>query len=315
MYKTSLILILFLFSFPLFAQTDSTNIAFVAYWEEGDSYDYKVTKTKQKWKKEVLTENKIQSYNANFLVLKSTPTSYTIKWSFENDLNSNLNLDEDILKKISKNKNIDIIYKTSETGVFQEIVNWKEVSKLYKNIFDDIIKSYAKDEKGKEIKEALKPFQDIYNSKEGIEQLILKEIQYFHFPMGLEFDTKEIIEFEEEIPNMFGGNPIKANAKLFFEKVDTEEGFCIFKHEMTLDKEDTSRILAEVFAKMNLKSNELEKLMKEAVFLIEDKNIFEYFYYPGIPSKIVSLRESNIQVNNEDGKRIEKIEIELITYD
>ena len=53
MHKISLILILFLFTFPLFAQTDSTNISFVAYWEEGDSYNYKITKSKQKWKKEV----------------------------------------------------------------------------------------------------------------------------------------------------------------------------------------------------------------------------------------------------------------------
>jgi hypothetical protein len=315
MQKISITFILFLFCFQLFAQIDSTNIAFVAYWEEGDTYDYKITKTKQKWKKSELIENNVQSYQIKFFVLKSTPTSYTIKWTYENDLGSNLNLSKDILKKLSKYNNIDIIYKTSETGVFQEIVNWKEVSKLYKNMFDDIINSYAQGEKAKELREALTPLKNIYNSKEGVEQLILKEIQYFHFPMGLEFETKEIIEFEDEIPNMLGGSPIKADAKLFFEKVDTDESFCVFKHQMTLDKDDTMRVLGEVFAKMNLKDKEVEKAVKDAVFSIEDKNTFEYFYYPGIPSKIETIRESNIQVSNEFAKRIEKIEIELITND
>jgi hypothetical protein len=313
MQKISITFILFLFSIQLFAQTDSTNIAFVAYWEEGDSYDYKVTKTKQKWKKSELIENKVQNYKMNFLVLKATPTSYTIKWTYENDLGSSLNLSKDILKKLEKYNNVAIEYKTSETGVFQEIVNWKEVSKLYKNMFDEIINSFAQGEKAKELIEALTPLKNIYNSKEGVEQLILKEIQYFHFPMGLEFETKEVIEFEDEIPNMLGGSPIKADAKLFFEKVDTDESFCVFKHEMTLDKDDTMRVLGEVFAKMNLKDKEVEKAIKDALFTVEEKNNFEYFYYPGIPSKIQTIRESNIQINNEIGKGVEKIEIELIT--
>lgn len=311
--KISITFILFLFSIQSFAQTDSTNIAFVAYWEEGDSYDYKITKTKQKWKKSELTENKVQNYKMNFLVLKATPTSYTIKWTYENDLGSDLNLSREILKKIEKYNNIAIEYKTSETGAFQEIVNWKEVSKLYKNMFDEIINSFAQGEKAKELIEVLTPLKNIYNSKEGVEQLILKEIQYFHFPMGLEFETKEVIEFEDEIPNMLGGSPIKADSKLFFEEVNVAESFCVFKHEMTLDKDDTMRVLGEVFAKMNLKDKEVEKAIKDAVFTIEEKNTFEYFYYPGIPSKIQTIRESNIQINNEIGKGIEKIEIELIT--
>lgn len=313
MQKISIPLILFLFTIQLFAQTDSTNISFVAYWEEGDSYDYKITKTKQKWKKNELIDNNVQSYKVNFFVLKSTPTSYTIKWTYENDLGSNLNLSKEILKKLEKYNNVAIVYKTTETGTFQEIVNWKEVSKLYKNMFDDIISLYTKGEKGKQFEEIISPLRNIYSTKEGVEQLILKEIQYFHFPMGLEFETKEVIEFEDEIPNMLGGSPIKADAKLFFEKVDTDESFCVFKHEMTLDKDDTMRVLGEVFAKMNLKDKEVEKAIKDALFTVEEKNNFEYFYYPGIPSKIQTIRESNIQINNEIGKGVEKIEIELIT--
>lgn len=312
MQKISITLILFLFSIQLFAQTDSTNISFVAYWEEGDSYDYKITKTKQKWKKNELIDNNVQSYKVNFFVLKSTPTSYTIKWTYENDLGSNLNLSKEILKKLEKYNNVAIVYKTTETGTFQEIVNWKEVSKLYKNMFDDIISLYTKGEKGKQFEEIISPLRNIYSTKEGVEQLILKEIQYFHFPMGLEFETKEVIEFEDEIPNMLGGSPIKADAKLFFEKVDTDESFCVFKHQMTLNKDDTMRVLNEIFTKMKLKDKEVEKAVRSAIFSIEDKNTFEYFYYPGIPNKIETIRESNIEINNEFAKGIEKIEIELI---
>ena len=54
------------------------------------------------------------------------------------------------------------------------------------SMFDDIVEFLGEeDEKKKEVlKTAMKPFKEIYSSKQGVEQLVLKELQYFHFPLG-----------------------------------------------------------------------------------------------------------------------------------
>lgn len=298
----------------LFSQIDTTKIAFVSYWSIGDSYDFKVTKINQQWKEGKLTKDQKQEYIANFTVIDSTENSYTINWSYENDLGSTYNIPEKLLDKFSKYKLTTIKYKTSEVGDLLEILNWKEVGEIMNNMFDDIIEVLGKNDKKKQdvLKTAMQPFKQIYSSKQGVEQLVLKELQYFHFPMGLEYDITEPLFYEEELPNMFGGKPIKAKAKLYFENVDFEESFCVITQEMSLDPNDTKEMLKQVFEQMKLGDTGMEEALKTAIFQIEDKNVYEYYFNPGIPHRIETIRESIIDIDKEKGKRIDKTVIELI---
>src|SRR5690606_28168492 len=184
-----------------------TKVAFVSYWSLGDSYDFKVTKINQQWREGQLTKDQKEEYIANFTVIDSTENSYTISWSYENDLGSTYQIPEELLEKFSKYKITEIKYKTSEVGDLVEILNWKEVGETMNALFDDIVEVLG--EKDVEKKEALKaamlPFKQIYSSQQGVEQLVLKELQYFHFPLGVEFDITEPLVYDDEIPNMFGG--------------------------------------------------------------------------------------------------------------
>lgn len=319
----NLILVL-IFTTPLFSQVDTTKVAFVAYWSIGDSYDFKVSKTKQQWKEGKLTIDQKQEYIANFSVIDSTENSYTINWSYDNDIGSTYKIPEELLENFSKYKLTEIKYKTSEVGAFLEILNWKEVGEIMNNMFDDIVQVLGEKDKKiqKTLKTALESFRQIYSSKQGIEQLVMKELQSFHFPMGLEYNITEPIVYDEEIPNMFGGKPINANSKLYFENVDFEESFCTVKKEMSLNPNDTKEMLKQVFTQMMLKPNGLklddkgmEKALQTAVFKIEDRNIYEYYYNPGIPHRIETTRESIIDIDKEKGKRIDKTIIELIYHE
>jgi hypothetical protein len=298
----------------LFSQIDTTKVAFVSYWSIGDSYDFKVSKIQQQWKEGEITKDQKQDYIANFTVIDSTETSYTINWSYENDLENTYKIPEELLERFSKYKLTEIKYKTSEFGVLLEILNWKEVGEIMNSMFDDIIDVLGENDVKKQdaLKSAMKPFKKIYSSKQGIEQLVLKELQYFHFPMGLEYDITEPLLYDEELPNMFGGEPIKAKAKLYFENVDFEESFCVVKQEMNLDPNDTKEILLQVFKKMKLGDKEIKKSLKTAVFEIKDRNVYEYYYNPGIPHRIETVRETIIDIDKEKGKRIDKIIIDLV---
>lgn len=315
MKKTIVVVILFsAISANAFSQVDSTKVAFVSYWFLGDSYDFKISKIQQRWKEGELTTDKKQEYIANFTVIDSTESSYTIKWSFENDIENSYGIPTELVDKFSKYKLTEIEYKTSEVGDFLEVLNWKEVGDIMNNMFDDIIEvSAKKDEKTRDaLKKVMQPFRLAYGSQQGIEQLVLKELQYFHFPMGLEYDITEPLIYDEELPNMLGGDPIKAKGKIYFENVDFEEGFCVMTQEMNLDPNDTKDVLNQVFKKMKLKDKELSKALKTSVLEINDKNIYEYYYDPGVPHKIETTRESIMNIAGQGGKRVDKVIIELI---
>ena len=314
MKKFLIIIVIASISTNLFSQTDSTKIAFVSYWSIGDSYNFKVSKIKQRWKEGILSKDEKQEYIANFTVIDSTENSYTIKWSYENDLGSTYQIPETLLEKFSKYKITEIVYKTSEVGDLIEILNWKEVGETMNRMFDDLVEILGEEDvkKKEAFKTAMKPFKQIYSSKEGVEQLALTELQIFHFPMGVEFDITKPMYYDDELPNIFGGKPIKAKAKLHFENVDFDESFCVVKQEMSLDPDDTRKFLEQVFKKMNLDDKGMKKALKTAVFEINDRNTYKYYYNPGVPHKIETIRESIIDIDIEKGKRIDKTIIELI---
>lgn len=314
MKKTFLITFLTLNSFLFYSQIDSTKVAFVSYWSIGDSYDFKITKTNQQWKENQLVKDQKQEYIANFEVIDSTETSYTVKWSYKNDLGNTYKIPLELLDKFSKYETTEILYKTSEVGDLIEITNWEEVSQTMKNMFDDIVNVLGKDDENliNTLKKSMDPLKNIYSTKQGIEELVLKELQYFHFPMGVEFDITEPMYYDEELPNMFGGNPIKGKVKLTFQDVDFEESFCTIKQEMDLNPDDTKELLKQVFEKMNLANDKMEEMFKTAVFEIKDNNTYEYYFNPGIPHKIETIRESIIDIDNSKGKRIDTTTIELI---
>lgn len=314
MKKTILLALLLLNSLIYYSQIDSTKIAFISYWNVGDSDNFKVTKIKKEWKEGKLIKNQEQSYIANFKIISSTDTSYVIKWSYEQDLKKKYKIPQKLVHKFSKYKLTEIIYRTSEVGEFIEVLNWKEVSKIMNSMFNDVVEVLGKNDESlqKKLKKSILPIKKIYSSKNGIEQLVVKELRYFHFPMGVEFDITKALYYDEEIPNVFGGKPIKGKVKLYFENVDFKEYTCTLKYEMDLNPKDTKKLLKQVFKKLNLDNKKMKKALNNAVFIIKDRNSYEYYYDPGIPRKIEAVRETIININNEKGRRIDKTIIELI---
>jgi len=302
------------FSFNVFAQTDSTSVSFVSYWSIGDSYDFKVKKIEQRWKEGKQVKNKESQYLANFTVIDSTASSYTISWKYENELINNYDFPKELKEKFADYELTDIRYKTTELGEFVEIINWKEISEKTKSMIDDVVDVLGADDKTKKeaLKKAMEVFKNMYSSKEGIEQLVLKELQYFHFPLGYEFEINEPLTYVDNLPSMIGGEPIKSNSKIYIKEVDRTEDFCVLKHEMRLDKEDTKKTLITLFNKMGVKGEDLDKALNEATLEINDNNTYEYYYYPGVPHRIESIRESIINIDKEKGKRIDSIIIELV---
>ncbi|GAB5465558.1 MAG: hypothetical protein Kapaf2KO_09940 [Candidatus Kapaibacteriales bacterium] len=309
-----IILVTFILSYShCTGQNDSITVPFVSYWAKGDSYDFKVTKIKQQWKEDELAKNDSSSYLVNFEVIDSTETRYIIKWSYKTNLRG-FNIPENLIDRFSKYQMTEVIYQTNELGEFLGIENWEEIASMMKGLFTDLIVLLSEEEstKKEELEKAMQPLIRIYESKEGIEQLVFKELYFFHFPFGLEYDINEPIEYEEQLPNMFGGKPIRGNAKLYFEEVDYENSYCIMIQEMELNPEDTKEIVLTLFKRMGLQDKEMKKAMKTAKFDITDYNRYEYYYYPGIPINIETNRESIIHMDKEKVKRIEKTIIELV---
>lgn len=323
--KIITLLVLFLF-FNINAQTDidTTKVPFVAYWSIGDSYDFRITKIKTRWKNDVLSKKDSSQYIANFKVLDSTATSYTISWTYTDKIISSLSKtikekygsQQNLDSIISKNMLTNIIYTTDELGEFIEVENWQQISDLMSGLFTQIKATLKKNkpENYDKVEQVLNPLIEAYSSKSGIEQLVLSELQYLHYPFGLEYDISEPIEYEQEFPNLFGGKPLKGDATLSFESVDFEDSFCVLVEESKVRQKDTKALIQLFLKKAGFSKKKTKKVLKDAVIDIRDKNIYEYYYYPGVPHKITTLRKTLVKMEENTNRDETLMMLELI-YD
>lgn len=297
-------------------EIDYSNLSFVAYWSIGDSYDYEVTKIKKKWEAGVLTTNDSTQYLVNFEVIDSTETSYKVKWSHKMAMIDTYDFSEEEMEVFNNYEDIDVIFTTTELGEFVEIENWKEIKDLMNNVMDELIAILTKDQTEEERElflNIMKPLTQMYQSQQGIELLVYNELQYFHFPLGMVFNIEKPIEYEDILPNMLGGKPIRGDAKITFEDVFYDEQRCIFKHEMQLNEKDTKSLLQDVFDQMGIKDKEIDKMVKSTKFLISDSNKFEFYYYPGLPKKIETNRTSEVKILKEDVRSLDRVIIEMVS--
>ena len=301
------------------SQTDTINIPFVAYWSEGDSYNFSVRKIKKRWDNGTLTKNDTIGYIANFEVLDSTESSYKLAWTYRTNLEQDYNIPPALLDSFSKYEFTRAVYTTNEMGEFQGVDNWEEISVMMTGLINDITDflSADKPDKKEEIARAMKPFGDIYASRHGIEELLFKELQYFHSPLGSQYALRDTLYWEEKLTNMLGGDPIRGEASLYIDQdsYDPENEFCIMIQDMKLNREDTKLLVLEFLRRSGLDMASFEEELNNAVFDIIDHNVFEYYYYPGIPDYIETVRETNLKIRTTDMRQVEITAIELLPSD
>ncbi|MGI6304789.1 MAG: hypothetical protein ACOXZQ_02805 [Bacteroidales bacterium] len=295
-------------------QVDTTSVSYVAYWSIGDSYDFRVHKTSMQWSGDSLIKNDISEYIANFEVVDSTSTSYTVVWTFSNELANTWDIPDEMLEELSKYSLTEVVYTTTELGEFTSIENWKELGEMMRSMFSDIFRVLTKDsgEEYDKLMQTARPIIDMYSSKEGVEQIVFPELMLFHFPFGAMIPVADTISYEDLLPNLLGGVPIRADAKLWFEEVDFEEERSVLVQESKLNTDDTMDLLRSLFDRMGLKDASLTEALETAVYEINTSARYEYYYYPGVPINIESEKNMTLDVAGERARRDETITIELL---
>ncbi len=314
MKTITLLLLLFTMTLSSYCQADTSEVSYVAYWSVGDSYDFRVTKTNMQWSGDSLTKNNTTEYVANFEVIDSTDTSYTIIWSFTNELVNTYDIPESLIEKLSKYSVTEVIYTTSELGEFTGIRNWEELGQTMRAMFTELFTVLA-EEQGSDYDALMKtaePIIAIYSSQQGIEQMILPELQLFHFPFGAMFTVSDTIKFEDQYPNMLGGDPIRAESKLYFESVDYADERAMLVQESKLNSDDTRALITRLLKQMGQKGSEFDAALGRAEYDIRTSTHYDYYYYPGIPIKIDLNRNTVIDIDNTKTRRVDNIIIELL---
>lgn len=285
-------------------RTTDTSATCIAFWKNKESKIYQIKHSKEKTESATKNSKSESGYEAHIKIIDSSEAGFTIEWVYKNFTNSgapeytlnSLNAIMDGLK---------FVYKTNDVGTFSELLNWQEVR-------DYSIKSYEKaiadKSKNKDFVAAISQLKTIFNSKENIEMVLIKEIQLFHSPYGVEYNISGL-SVETELPNVTGGQAIPATISIKLNELKVNDDFCKVSINQKIDKGKAGPIIIDMLKKLSGKPNQNEEEIKKGIIDMEvsDYNDFTYNISSGWLSKILFKRFTHVGIF----KQVEIYEISI----
>lgn len=305
-------LITTIFFLSFFAHYFTQTIDILPKWKVGDSFSLIINK-----KRTDIRENTppkiIQFSTQAFIKVINTHEDGSLTLSYVTDFNnlSENKINNEVLKDfIDENKDLEILYRVSEEGSFEEIENWKEVSERIQK-FTNSFGNYIQKKFDKKIVELMSwnEMSKLLTSKQFIEQNSLKEIQYFHYLYGVSLTKEEPIKTVVYLPNNFGGNPIKANVTINL--LESKDDISKISFTQRLDQNDVKEMLLGFFKKVKFSNKEFSEVFKKAEYKIDDDATFLFNEKLGIFERTNFSRHLKFIIDKEEGERFDEMEIIL----
>lgn len=282
----------------------------IAYWQKGESYKYQLDKYRLKQK----NENKTETYSTSYITLhieEETDSSYLIKYTIDSMKVKGQLEDDPIINAFTSDISNKLTYliETDENGTLIEIKNWQELK-------NNIVELYSRMEllnnmNEVERKQANQAIRTLTDSKEKIQSLFTREFIVLFSNYGFEFDTRDTIEYEQQLPNPYGGNPLPQKGEIYFDnsKIDSTNSITLFDNS-SIDEEQGKKAIIQILKQITPDKKKLESELKNVEFKIEDSMIQEYDINNGaiinaiLERKVVSndLKEKNIRIDRQNWK-------------
>ena len=305
-------LLFFLFTSLSFGQEEKS-VTILPKWKKGDQFSFNIKKIKIQEKKNGQKQKDSALFVGKISVLEVSDSA--IKNSYQTNYNfiSQFGLGNEYFKNANLNKSLEIIYSCDHEGAFEKIENWDAVEKELSLAFKTLLDSFKKEKTYSG--EYISSFENVLNvmkTQNFVEKNIYSELQLIHFLMGIELTNKQEINYEEELQNQFGSDPLRSEATLKVENIDFKNSEITVSQEKNLNKEDVNKFIIGFFKKMNIQEDDFGKVLKDSKYEISDETHFLINYKIGIPEKITYKRSSEVFIANENGSRIDEVLIERI---
>jgi len=250
--KMKKLIILFALSLlftPIIAQINKpdSSVQVVSYWNRHDKQRYTITEESYQVKNTAdTTKRQLFTYDVDIEVIDSTADSYTIKWLFHN-FTMKQTWDPMMEKLLSVVNNMPVIVKTSEMGVFKEVVNWEVVrNHIAKGI--DLIKSECKDAPNLDM--VVEQLQNTYSTKEAMENSAIQEIQQYYAFHGAKYKLNEEYPSKIKRPNVYGGEPFDAEINVFLDEINFNEDNVVLRTSQVINNKQLTDAAYQYVKKM-----------------------------------------------------------------
>ncbi len=176
-------------------------------------------------------------YEVEVYVLDATEESYTVQWSSKNMGVRSTDPMEETLAILREG--LTIVLLTNEFGAIREVLNWKEI----RNHATKVDKQLQKLLRGNPIWIArLDREVDKYQTRETIEEDLIKNAMHFHTFYGTEYRLDHPLTARLELNNPQINHPLEANIEARLDTINWEENTYDISMKQWIDVDQQTRV-------------------------------------------------------------------------
>jgi hypothetical protein len=218
----------------------------IGYWNKFEKQTYSVIQSHYKIKGTDTTSREKTTYEVEITVKDSTEKSYLIEWFYKN---YHIDTKDEIKNKIaSLYKDVKVLIRTSELGVIEEVVNWKEVRDYLKVGMDAFRKEYKQIPN---MDKMITQIETMFSSKESIEATAINDAQQFYTFHGAKYKLGELLEARIKVPNMLGDDPFDSDFSVSLDEINSDDNNFIMRSTQVIDSKQLTDATFEYLNKMS----------------------------------------------------------------
>lgn len=216
-------------------------------WKQGEKVRLERIGTRQRMKDGKVTSESAPATTAVELeVLKAMERGYLLAWTwgeskFDNPREASNPFE---LQMANLLQGLRMVIEVDSDGAIGDVRNWRELKSTSDKMISTAIAAFERAgvEKDRLAKVEVE-LKGMFETKERAKRAWMKEIGLYFLPLGLSIDRSKPVAFDDELPNLFGGDPFPTKAEFGLKAYDKASGRAIITWKQTPDPEKFRTVL------------------------------------------------------------------------
>jgi hypothetical protein len=228
-------------------------IELLPHWKKGEKLRYEVVKSRQKIQGDKVTAKTSARTDLEIEVLDAGRDGFVLAWTWgETRFDDPAQARNPVLSKLANlAKGTRIVLELDSRARIQGVRNWKELKASSTKFLDTLVDELkAAGIDPATVAKLRTQVASTFATKEQIEQFGTREAQLLFMALGRELKGDKPVEFEDKLPNPFGGESFPSHARFALKGVDRKRGVATVSWTQALVPEDARRIMEKTLKEM-----------------------------------------------------------------
>lgn len=231
------------------ARAEDDAVQLLPRWKKGDKVVYEMARSRKKTLGDKAPAAATSKADLEIEVLEAREDGFAVTWK-----TGELTFDtpaakgaEAIAQRIaSPTSGLGVVFELDDHASIQRVRNWKEVQEASRKTVDVICAEMERAGVDSKVIAATRAQAAALCADEAsVQSLCTREAQVFFMAIGAELQRDRPIEFDDQLPNPFGGAPFPCKGRFSLAGVDRKSGVATVDFAQTLSPADTRRIMEE----------------------------------------------------------------------